>query len=76
LTEICSLSLITTTIANPSRLKFEQKVLHGDPQTLHYYLVDMHKLNLKIQEVMEFQKWPIAKLIPEKFSTRSLIHDA
>jgi hypothetical protein len=30
-------------------------VLYGDLQTLHYYLVDIHKPTPKIQEVREFQ---------------------
>jgi hypothetical protein len=47
-------------------LKFRQEVLYRDPQILHYDLVDMHMLNLKIQELMEFERWLIANLILER----------
>jgi hypothetical protein len=53
---MCSDRLIATPIACPPELHFGQEVLYGDLQCLHYGLVDMHKLSLKIQEVMEFQK--------------------
>jgi hypothetical protein len=56
LTEICSLRLITTTIANQPELNLGQEVLHGDLQTSNYDLVKMHKLTPKIQEVMECQR--------------------
>jgi hypothetical protein len=56
LTEICSNRLVATTIANPPELKFVQEVLHRDLQTLHYDLVDMHKITPKIEEVMEFER--------------------
>jgi hypothetical protein len=32
-------------------------VLHGALQTLHYDLIDMHKLIPKIQEVISFTMW-------------------
>jgi hypothetical protein len=48
LSEMCSLRLIVTTIANPPELKLGQEVLHGDLQTLHYDLIDIHKIILHI----------------------------
>jgi hypothetical protein len=56
LTELCSHRLVATLIANPAELHFGQEVLHGDLKCLHYYLVDMHKLSPKIDEVMEFPR--------------------
>jgi hypothetical protein len=38
-------------------------VLHGALQTLHFGHVNMHKLNLKIQEVIAFTKWLTDKQI-------------
>jgi hypothetical protein len=32
-------------------------VLYGALQTLHYDLIDMHRLTPKIQEVMAFTMW-------------------
>jgi hypothetical protein len=32
-------------------------VLHGALQTLHYDLIDMHKLTPKIHEVIAFTRW-------------------
>jgi hypothetical protein len=32
-------------------------VLHGSLQTLHYDLIDMHKLTPNIQEVITFTMW-------------------
>jgi hypothetical protein len=63
---LCSNRLITTLFPNRPELHFGQGVLHSDLQCFHYHLVDMHKLSPKIQEVMEFQKWLIVKLILEK----------
>jgi hypothetical protein len=56
LTEICSLRLIMTTIANPPEFKLGQEVLHDYLQTLYYDLIVMHKLTAKIKEVMKFQR--------------------
>jgi hypothetical protein len=53
---MCSHRLIATTIANPPELNVRQEVLHGDLQCFHYDLVDMHKPNPNIKEVMEFQR--------------------
>jgi adenylylsulfate kinase-like enzyme len=39
-----------------------QGVLHGVLQTLHYDHIDMHKLTLKIQEVIAFIKWITDKI--------------
>jgi hypothetical protein len=58
--------LIGTTIAIRPEHKPKQEVLHGGLQTLYYDLVGMHKLTPKIQEVMKFQTWLIAKLILEE----------
>jgi hypothetical protein len=46
---------ITFTIS--SGLKPGQGVLHCDLQGFHYKLVDIHKLNPNIQEVMAFSNW-------------------
>jgi hypothetical protein len=51
---LCSISLVATAIANPSELIFGRGVLHGALQTLHYDLIDIHKLNPNIQGVMSF----------------------
>jgi hypothetical protein len=40
--------LTATTIAIPPGLKFAKEVMHGDPKTLHYDLVDMRKITPKI----------------------------
>jgi hypothetical protein len=69
LTIMCSHRLIATTIANPPEHKFGHDLIHCDIQCLHYDLVYMHKLNPKIQEVMEFQRYLLVKLIQEKFSS-------
>jgi hypothetical protein len=53
---------IKPTIINPVVLKLGQGVLHGGLQTLFFYLVDMHRLAPKMQEVMEFQIYQIVKL--------------
>jgi hypothetical protein len=49
--------LVATAIANPPELNFGLGVLHGSLQTLHYDLIDMHKLTPNIQEVIAFTKW-------------------
>jgi hypothetical protein len=51
---MCSHRLIASTIANPLEFNVEQEVIHSDLQSLHYDLVDMHKLTPMIQEVMKF----------------------
>jgi hypothetical protein len=68
LTKLCSHRLIATLIANPSELYFGQEVVHGDPQCLHYYLVDVHRLSPQIDEVMEFPKRLNVKQILKKLS--------
>jgi hypothetical protein len=68
LTNLSSYRLIATLIPNRPEIHFGQGVLHGDLHSLQYHLVDMHKLCLKIDEVMEFQRWLIVKLILENFS--------
>jgi hypothetical protein len=47
---------IELTIINLPVLKLGQGVLHDDLRILLFYLVDMHRLTPKMQEVMEFQK--------------------
>jgi hypothetical protein len=54
LTKLWTIKLIATSIANPPELNFERGVLHGALQTLHYDLVDMHKITPNIQEVVAF----------------------
>jgi hypothetical protein len=41
-------------------------VLHGALQTLHYDLIDMHKLTPKIKEVIACTKWLTDKQIQQK----------
>jgi hypothetical protein len=41
-------------------------VLHGALQTVHYDLIDMHKLTPKFQEVIAFTKWLTDKQIQQK----------
>jgi hypothetical protein len=57
LIKLCSINLVATAIANPPELNIGRGVLHGALQTLHYDLIDMHKLNPNIQEVIAFTKW-------------------
>jgi hypothetical protein len=66
LTKLCSISLVATAIANSPELNCGQGVLHDALQTLHYDLIDMHKLTLKIQEVIAFTKWLTDKQIQQK----------
>jgi hypothetical protein len=60
--------LIEILIASPSKLHFEQEVLHGDFQRLDYDLGGMHTLTLKIKEYIEFQFGINIKLNHEKNS--------
>jgi hypothetical protein len=53
LKKLWSDKLIEILIANPSKLHFRQKVIHGDLKRLDYDLDDMHTLNLKIKEDIE-----------------------
>jgi hypothetical protein len=55
LTELWSIKLPATTLANQPGPHFGQGWLHCDLDTLDYYLVDMHTLTLQIQIVMAFQ---------------------
>jgi hypothetical protein len=41
-------------------------VLHGALKSLHYGLINMHKLTLKIQEVIAFTIWLTDKQIQQK----------
>jgi hypothetical protein len=66
LTELWSIKLVATAIANPPELNFGLGVLHGALQTLHYDLIDMRKLTPNIQEVIAFTKWLSDKQIQRK----------
>jgi hypothetical protein len=66
LTELWTIKLLTTTLANQPRLHFGQGWLHCDLNTLGYHLVDMHTLTLQIQIVMAFQSCLLVKLELEK----------
>jgi hypothetical protein len=46
---------IKPTIINLPMLKLGQGVIHDGLHSLLFYLVDMHRLTSKIQEVMKFQ---------------------
>jgi hypothetical protein len=67
LNELWSDRLIEILIANSSKLHFGQEVLHGDLQKLDYDLSDIHTLNLKIKEYIEFQIGINVKLNPGRF---------
>jgi hypothetical protein len=54
-------------IANPSKLKYGQDVLHGELQRSDYDLGDINTLTPKIKEDIEFQIGINAKLNPEFF---------
>jgi hypothetical protein len=54
LTELWSIKLVPTAIANPPELNFGLGGLHGALKTLHYDLIDMHKLTPNIEEVISF----------------------
>jgi hypothetical protein len=56
LIKLWPINLFATAIANPPELNFGRGVLHGALQTLHYDLIDMHKLTPNIQEVVSFPK--------------------
>jgi hypothetical protein len=68
LNELWSDRLIEIIIANPSKFRFGQEVLHGDLKRLNYDLGVMHTLNINIKEDIEFQRGINVKLNPEKFS--------
>jgi hypothetical protein len=67
LNELWSDRLIEILIANSSKLHFGQEVLHGDLQRLDYDLSDIHTLNLKIKEYIEFQRGINVKLNTGRF---------
>jgi hypothetical protein len=60
--------LIASLIANAPELHFGQEILHGDLKRFYSDLGDMHILNPKNKEDIEFQKGLIVKLNPEKIS--------
>jgi hypothetical protein len=47
---------VEPTVINPPMLKFGPEVIHDGLQTFLFYLVDMHRLTPKIQEVTEFPR--------------------
>jgi hypothetical protein len=55
LIELWSDRLLETLVANPSKLHFEQGLLHGDLQRLYYGLGDWDTPYLNIEEDMEFK---------------------
>jgi hypothetical protein len=57
LTKLWSIKLMATAIENSPEFNFGRGVLHGALQTLHYNLIDMHKLTPNIQEVIAFPNW-------------------
>jgi hypothetical protein len=67
LTNLWSIKVIATALANQPELHFGKGSLQGDLKTLNYHLVDMHKLTLQIQIVMAFQSWLLVKLSRAKF---------
>jgi hypothetical protein len=72
---LCSISLVATAIENSPELNCGQGVLHGALQTLNFDHIDMHKLTLKIQEVIAFTKWLTDKQISaERASLESGLH--
>jgi hypothetical protein len=54
LTELWSIKLVATAIANSPELNFGLGVLHGTLKIFHYDLIDMHKLTPNIKEVISF----------------------
>jgi hypothetical protein len=74
LTKLCSISLVATAIANSPELNCGQDELYGALQTLHYDLIDMHKLTPKIQEVIAFTMWLTDKQIQQKRGLESGLH--
>jgi hypothetical protein len=66
LSKLCSISLVATAIAHSPELNCGQDLLHGALQSLHYDLIDMHKITPKIQEVIAFTNWLTDKQIQQK----------
>jgi hypothetical protein len=54
LKELWSDRLLAHLIANPSKLKYGQEIIHGDLQRLDYDLGDLHAPYPNIEEYMEF----------------------
>jgi hypothetical protein len=67
-----SIKLVATAIETPPELNFGQGVFHCALQTLHYDLIDMHKLTPKIQEVIAFTRWLSDKQIQRKCAVWNL----
>jgi hypothetical protein len=68
LDELWSDTLLAHLIANPSKLKYRQEILHGGLQRLVCDMGDIHTLTLKIKEDIEFQRGINVKLNPGKLS--------
>jgi hypothetical protein len=51
---LCSISLVATALTNLPELNFGRGVLYSALKTLHYNIIDMHKLTPNIQGVMSF----------------------
>jgi hypothetical protein len=66
LTKLCSIILVATAIEHSPELNCGQGVLHGALQILLYDHIDMHRLTLKIQEVITFTMWLTDKQISAK----------
>jgi hypothetical protein len=54
LTELWSIKLVVTAIETPPELNIGYGVLHCALQTFLYDHIDIHKLTLKIEEVIAF----------------------
>jgi hypothetical protein len=67
LKELWSDRLIEILISNAPELHFGQGLLHGDLQTLDYYMGDIYTLTTKIKEDIEFQIGLIVKLKPGNY---------
>jgi hypothetical protein len=62
LKELWSDRLLAHLIANPSKLKYGQEMLHGNLQRLDYDLGDIYTLTPKIKEDIKFQRGINVKL--------------
>jgi hypothetical protein len=76
LTDLCSIRLIATIFSNRLELLFGQGVLHGALQTLHYNQLYIHQISPKIQEDMEFPRWPSVKQNLQKISLESVLYSS
>jgi hypothetical protein len=72
LKELWSDRLLAHLIANPSKLKYGQEILHGDLQRLYYDLGYLHTPYPNIEEDMEFTRVLIIKKNWRKTEVREL----